>query len=753
MLFRRNFLPAVVATICLVALAGNFFGVAAQAVKTADSNDIFAVTTPGAEAQVRGETTISWIGYDDDRNIVPYEISLRKGNRCQDLVGLIAAGNAPSINTLQSINWQSAAPLQSIVNVSDGRYCLEVCVSLRNLGNNYSACNARWINIRNQNTAPTFLTNPPADHIVYTDEGWSYSAQAADKEKDTYTFSLLEKPDFAAVNLQTGLVITNVGIKTPGKHKFALQVKDSLGASSQQQWELTVLSREVTSSTTTSGQVQGTSTSQPTSDPIPTDKIKIDAPTAISNFLGESNRIAWSVSEFAGFKVERFVLGYIAQDSGEFQLLAELPENTRSFIWDVRNLVNAKYTIILQARTTDGQVLEARSAQFNIDNPAAGDIVSRPLIVNLSPAEGSETENLRPVLSGEFARPQGGQIDPDTFVFEVDGINRRDWCERVGEADFSCQSSQDMEPGLHRARVGIQSKDKQLAVREWTFVLKAPPASVGDQASSILAGVNWQLLILLCLFVLILVLLPWGVYALWRRREQRVSESEVVYQTGNNEYDVYYTPQPVNENIFVIPEPELPDLSGNYAKPAEPKPEPKVTATVKEEPKPNAVKTAEKPTPKPADKPKEVYIDPTQYSTYEDYLKAVNSTTTTKVEVKEPAKESKEAKPAASPSSEQKPTQPEQKPESKSEPKPEAPKVVVVTPTKQEPVMGEVVTVKPVQPQPAQQTLPPADKTNFIGAPDYMADLKEPEYKTAPKVAEKKSSESNPDAPDWLNPV
>lgn len=746
MLFRRNFLPAIVTTICLVALAGNLFGVAAQAVKTADSNDIFAVTTPGAEAQVRGEATISWIGYDDDRNIVPYEISLRKGNRCQDLVGLVAAGNAPSVNSLQSINWQSAAPLQSIVNVADGKYCLEVCVSLRNLGNNYSACNGRWINIGNQNTAPTFLTNPPADHIVYTDEGWSYPAHAADKEKDAFTVSLLEKPDFAAVDIETGMVITDVSAKTPGKHKFVLEVRDALGASSQQEWELTILSREVTSSTTTTGQVNGTSTSQSANaDPVPTDKIKLDAPAANSNFLGESNRVAWSVSEFAGFKVERFILGYIAQDSGESHLLAELPENTRSFIWDVRNLANAKYAIVLQARTTDGQILEARSALFNIDNPAAGEVVSRPLIVNLSPAEGSETENLRPVLSGEFARPQGGQIDPDSFVFEVDGINRRDWCERVGEADFSCQSPQDMEPGLHRARVGIQSKDKQLAVREWTFVLKAPPASAGDQAASILAGVNWQLLIFLCLFVLILVLLPWGVYLLWRRREQRIGTSEVVYQTGNNEYDVYYTPQPANENIFVIPEPNLPDLSGNYAE-TKSQPEQKVTVNVKEEPNSQpAVKPAEKPAPKPADKPKEVYIDPTQYSTYEDYLKAVNSTTNTKVEVKE-------QKPA-----EAKPSAPEPKPtvvtETKSESKPQTPTVVVVTPTKQEPVMGEVVTFKPTQPQPAQQALPPADKTNFIGAPDYMSDLKESEYKTAPKVTEKKASESNPDAPDWLNPV
>jgi hypothetical protein len=439
-------------------------------------------------------------------------------------------------------------------------------------------------------------------------------------------------------------------------------VTDAAGATSKQEWTLQISSSDTQTSSSSSNSIGAISG-------------KFTFPPEKTVFGGEINRIVWELSG----EPNRLVLVYQPENTQQLNLLAELPSNARSFVWDVSNISNGRYQLFLQAKSPDGKLMPlATLKDIQVDNPATGEVGSKTLVLNVQPIPETAVTNLRPEITGELVAAAGQKIDPATLVLEVDGLIRTNWCKQTADNKFSCSPAIDLAPGLHKVRIGIQTTSKTLAVKEWTFTTVKPAEGIGSGFSLNLGGIfsgvaswNWPLIILICIVSMLLLVLPTAAFLIWRRAQQEQQDvTAVQYTIGEENLE-----PAINEGSFyVIPTaaPAKPE-----SKPAETKPEPKPEA------KPKASGSVED-------------LDPTKFNSYEEYLKAVNAklsatepvyvmapATTTQVEEnyittpdymaeinKQEEQKAKEAEKAKEKEAE-KSKPPEPKPETKPEPKPE----------------------------------------------------------------------------------
>lgn len=571
---KLNFIPKIINVVIVVIMVTSVFMQQASAVSLADPVDQFSVTSPGPNSLVSGIVNTIWKVSDDEQTSIPYELNLLDTNTCSTRITTISSGNVTSSNNTITTSWNSAGSFPQAARLNDGKYCMQLCVSLRNGNTPYSACNGRIITIRNTNRSPIITTAPPAGRQIASTGSFSYDVNAYDPDGDPISYLLVSNPGFVSINPANGLITTNAGNKPAGNYTITLQVRDSLGATAQQSFDLSITSTTPPTTTPT------------TAEPSPTPSVKITSPIANEVFVGKTNQVKWEVSN--GATVSEIVLLF-AKDGGEWQELTKLGADATSFLWDVSDLEDGQYSLQILLKTTDGKEFRQNSDPFTVKNTIdPNDLITKPLIVDVLPSDGASIRDRRPLISGKFTPPIDGTIDVTKFKFFFNDQDRTDLCA-VTPAEFKCTLDANLELGVHKVSVEVEDFKQQKAQKEWNFTIIEDGTITSQPADAQGEGVFigdrfipreslvWGLLI--CCGALILLLIPWILFSIWRRREENETRTEVTInqdpyapilpdisytapeQAAAPEVKVnYYYP---DQTVAPAPEPWLPTVTVN----------------------------------------------------------------------------------------------------------------------------------------------------------------------------------------------
>lgn len=562
---KRNSLYKILNTFFVIALTTFVFVQEVGAVSLADPADQFVVTSPGPNSRVSGVVNTIWRVSDDEQSKVPYEINLLDTANCTRKIATVASGSATSSNGTITTSWNSAGSFPQVAKINDGSYCMQVCVSLRNGKTPYSACNGRIITIRNTNRAPVIATNPPASREISSAGSFTYDVNATDPDGDPISYILLSNPGFVSINSATGLITTSQSAKPAGTYSVTLQVRDSLGATAQQTFDLKIVgaSTPITPSTPTT---PSSTTTTPAPDKEPT--VNFISPVANEVLAGKTNEIKWEVKN--GAEVSEIVISY-SENGADWQQLTTVPTTSNSYIWDVSALKDGQYSLQILLKTSDGHEFRKQSDTFTIKNTVdPNDLITKPLIVDVTPSDGANIRDRRPLITGTFTPPIDGTIDVSKFKFTFDDQDATSKCE-VTPAEFKCTLDSDLNLGVHKAKAEIQDFKQQVAEKEWSFTIIEGGTTTSqpgeNQGDGIFIGdrfipkesLVWGLLI--CCGALLLLLIPWVIYSIWRRRE----ENEITRTEVNVTADPYAPVMPEIGYTTAQPDtPVTPEVNVNY---------------------------------------------------------------------------------------------------------------------------------------------------------------------------------------------
>lgn len=543
----------------------------------ADSGDRFNFYGPGPNSIVSGTVSTTWQVSDDEQANVPYEINLFDANLCNTKIASITSGNiASSGNTITS-NWNSAGAFPETAKLNDGRYCLQICVSLRNGTTPYSACSARIITIRNTNRAPSFISANPGVVQIGTTGAWTFDFNSIDPDGDPINYKLTNTPNFLSINAANGIISTNNNPRTPGSYSVTVQVRDSLGAANQLTFTVIIVASAPTPPpppTTPSTTTTPTPTT-PTPQPQPELSIEILSPKQNETWRGDENEIMWEIKNGEG-KVKEIVVSH-STDNTNWTEISKLEADKTTYRWDVSQLPDGNYYVEVLVKTEDNKEFRTTSPVLNIKNSQdPDDLLTKPLIVDVSPSDKAELRDRKPTISGKFTPPIGGTILADSFKLFIDDKDWTEICE-VDAAGFVCKLNSDLDLGAHKVKAEVKDDKEQEAEKIWTFSLIDEAGLPGNSSSSqgaegILIGdrfiprqtLAWGLLICCTLFLLLII--PWLLFSLWRRRnytrvEKKTTKVETTKVTP--ETDTNYTFAPL---VAAPPaaEPVMPEVNVNY---------------------------------------------------------------------------------------------------------------------------------------------------------------------------------------------
>lgn len=317
-----------------------------------------------------------------------------------------------------------------------------------------------------------------------------------------------------------------------------------------------------------------------------TELLALNLPQIGSIFSGEFNKINWNIKKALNSNQRIEVAYKLVGGNRDFQQLALLPVTTTNYFLDVSSLANGRYQIRVSVLNADLRTVQSSvtSPAFLIDNPAISQSVSKGVITELTPSAGSTTQNQRPNISGKFILPSNESIDTATFKLIVNGFDRSEYC-RVDNQGFQCQQAPSLNGGLQFVQIAVRTSTQAQLGANWQFNVDASTASNngGSFLGLNLNGVNWMFVLVLISVVGLIVFLIW--YIVLRLRN-RVTEGYYSEYEENNSY-VVEDRSPVITETKVVNQDNSTTVTDNSNK--------------------------------------NVYLDPTDFATYEDYLKAVSS--------------------------------------------------------------------------------------------------------------------------------
>jgi hypothetical protein len=588
----------------------------AQGQILADPSDFFSVSAPGPNVTVSGNVTTIWRNYDNNQSDIPYELTLRDSQTCNTLRGTISVGTKPSSSgTDASVTWASGGPLSDAASIPDGAYCMQLCISLRNGSNPYSACNLRIINIRNTNIPPQIVSSPPADRTITVNESWQYQVQASDANGDAITYSLLNNPGFLTINAGTGMISTNSNAKNPGTYTITVVARDSYGGTASQEFQLVVTAATVTPPP-----------APPAAPGNQAGSVTIVLPVTDAELSGDKNQITWEATDPEGIKEIR--ISY-STDQVEWIPIATLPGDKTSYNWDVLEVEAGEYYLRVEAVDNQDAISSDMSGRFEVVSVPENipGTATKPLIISVRPEDGSSISERRPTITGDFTPPAGGMISATSFVLKIDEKDVSDICT-VTVSDFSCIPEEDLSLGVHKVRAEVKSNDDQTAVREWTFTIITPAQESPVQQTSGVQ-VNSQLvtiLLIACCLLSLLLIIPWILYVLWRRRSEEVTETYAEEQTVNPaEFATY------QDYLSAASAPIIPEITTNYytPEPMAAAPSYETVVNVPESPVSAPIEETQVTTYQPAPAP---VADSNAYVTSPDFMSYYNPQPTTGIE-------------------------------------------------------------------------------------------------------------------------
>ncbi|MFS8131198.1 MAG: hypothetical protein ACMG57_04420 [Candidatus Dojkabacteria bacterium] len=537
-----------------------------------DPNDILTVITPSANQKVAGSINITWYMFDNNQNVIPYKINLYDASTCRTTnFGQINSTNNGTSSTTQlnTYSWNTRSTLTT-ANLVDGNYCLKICLAMKNGAGDYSACNARYVRIVNNNKAPT-ITSIPNNLIIKESDSWTYQIRATDPDNDPITYRLVLGVPFLTINQQTGLVSTNGVSKTlpagvnRADYNIIVSADDNFAGAVNQQFTLTIIkdtSVGVPPPTTTPVSGPGGITANKPS------VINFISPKEGQEFSGQENKIAWEASDVDG--IATLKLSY-SKDANSWININEFVSDIPSeYNWDVRTLDDGDYFLQILVKDKLGNEVSRISKKFSINNNSAGpDQTNNPLIINLRPQDNSEITDKRPEISGDFIPADNSEIDPNTFSIKLNDQDGLMDCQHDNK-NFSCRPKEDLKNGLNKVTAVIKDSTGREVTVEWSFTVKdegAVSAPVVDSSNEtvVIFGREiprniFNIILIICCIAALLILIPWILYLIWtgrRRNEEATVETKTSYDYTDltpPEKEVVNSIAPVDSSNYYTPE-------------------------------------------------------------------------------------------------------------------------------------------------------------------------------------------------------
>ncbi len=563
-----------------------------KAYEIGDPDDIFYVTSPAANQKVSGAINITWRMWDDDQSTIQYTAKLFDAASCENVnYGTINANLSGTSNKNQdnSLSWNTNNT-QSSTNLPDGNYCLQICAAMKNGSSSYSACNSRIVKIVNHNSLPTITSNP-SNLTIHESDSWQYQVTAYDPDNDHLTYSLVYGTNFISINSQTGLIKTNSNSKTlptgvnQANYKIKVAVDDGISGSATQEFTLSIVKDQPTTpppSTnpeTPQTPEEPSTPEQPETNNTPT-KIDILYPVYNSILKGSSNDIKWNINEPDG--VAKIVLEYSKDTDKNWKTIATLSKEEEltfnSYTWDVSRISDDIY--YLRITVTDKQNSEVNrvSDSFLIQNNTQ-ETQSEPLIINLKPDSTSEINVSSPQLSGEFVPSSDSKVVTSSIKILLNDVDITKQC-KVTESGFTCDISKPLEDGKHSVNVSYKDSNGKVASINWTFTINTQPQEQTlTQENVVILGREIPknsliILFLVCGLFLILLIVPWVLYTIWKKNKKKNEENGIQGFNGVGSQD-FGQFQPVSTEPLPPLQPyspseppqNLPTVSENYQAP------------------------------------------------------------------------------------------------------------------------------------------------------------------------------------------
>ncbi len=528
----------------------------ALAAPLADSGDELTINLPRASSTLSGISQISFRLVDDENPTPPYEVALFQTN-CINKVGTIVANNhsIKSTNSIYSVTWNTDGPILDLASIPNGNYCFKVCVTFSNNGqSDYAVCDARPITLADQvNRAPQITSTSP-NNTYLVGQTYGYNVTATDPDGDPITFSLQNAPGFLLINNQTGAISTNGTLDQPGVYSFLVVVTDSRGAKATQSITITVVeapTKELTS-------------------------IKVLEPNKDSIFSGTNNIIRWEIKNIS--EVKDIGLFY-SSDGAKWISIAKPTINTKEYIWDVSGISTDNYFVKAVVQDEAGSYFESISEEFSIVSSEDGQKESAVGLKSLSPEPDSIIREIKEI-SAIIIPSQGASISIENIILKLNNQDISDTC-RLEDNKLICDvSNTEINEGKHKLYLEVTDSKDQKADQTWHFTLDKSTGNSQKEGESSLSTA--LILGIICCLALLLILIPWLLYTLWKRRNDDDYNQEDYYlEDTSTELDpttdittnYYQTPvttetTPVaddeltfDENDYVIQETELADTT------------------------------------------------------------------------------------------------------------------------------------------------------------------------------------------------
>ncbi len=513
---------------------GNTLNVLAQ---TTNGLDIFYITSPIPNQSVKGSISVSWRMYDDEQESIQYSAKVYDRETCEttNYGNITSNSNGLSSKTADNVLIWDTRSTDTNPNLSDGFYCLQICLALIDNGIPYTSCNGREVLIVNNNRAPVISSLPPSDNEILETESWQYQLNASDPDNQNLSYRLIVKPSFLDINPTNGLISTNSSSKAlasgvyRAEYRVVVEVRDTFNAISTQEFKIVVykpLPQNNNNGGTPSEDLDEDELNEASI-------INISSPKTNSNLSGKQNLIKWNISDSDG--ISSIEIEY-SLDEKEWINITKITDNdTQSigeYTWDVSDITDGKYFLRFKVTDSENSISEEVISNINIKNNE--DITSQPIIYELRPENSSEITELRPEISAKFIASTGNSIDTETFTISLNDNDILDQCSLTGEG-FVCKLSRDLTLGKHKLKASVSDTSEKTTDQEWYFDIvssSTPNENIDNSNTFNLFGRDIPIdslvtLLLICLLAMLLLLIPWAIFLIIKNRRNRVDRVNI----------------------------------------------------------------------------------------------------------------------------------------------------------------------------------------------------------------------------------
>ncbi len=486
-----------------------------KAAPLADPNDIFYVDLPAPNRSISGSSQIRFKIYDDNYQRPPYEIALYNKD-CKTKFGTIDANNYVIKNSsnIYTKTWNTNGPIKDKATVPNGTYCLKVCVTLENEGNKYAVCDLRHVTLTDPvaaNRNPVITSTPP-NTLLIAGQRFGYDVNATDPDNNTLTYKLSSAPAFLKINSSTGEISTVDTLTETGSFSVVVKVEDGKGGSATQQFTITVVEEPSTS----------------------IGEITILSPAKDAILTGADNLVKWQIKNITD--ISKITIYY--SKSGEaWKEIAQLGADATEYKWDVSNIESEDYLIRIVVTAKDGKTYEGVSEKFQISSKGGGTIEPAASIVDLKPEEDSKIDELKEISATLVPAP-GETVKKESVKVLLDDKDIMSKCEVI-EKQVKCTINEETAAGKHKIFMEFEDSKGNKASKQWFFEINEGASGQGQGGDEEVEGLaTWAIIALICLIAALLILIPWVLYSIWRRRDRNDDEQTQVEEYTQNDYVV-----------------------------------------------------------------------------------------------------------------------------------------------------------------------------------------------------------------------